>query len=132
MAAPTDGPRGDGLVLAVDGGNAKTDLALVDSSGRLLSLVRGGGSSAHALGIEGSVDVVEELLESAIAQAGLGTPSRPFASVAYVLLAGADLPEERSNLSTKIERLAWSDRLVVDNDTPALLRAGTDRGWGIA
>jgi N-acetylglucosamine kinase-like BadF-type ATPase len=131
-AARTDGVRSDGLVLAVDGGNAKTDLALVDSSGRLLSLVRGGGSSAHALGIEGCVEVVEDLLESAIARAGLGPLARPLASVAYVLLAGADLPEERSNLRTKIEQLAWSHRLVVDNDTLALLRAGTDRGWGIA
>jgi N-acetylglucosamine kinase-like BadF-type ATPase len=118
-------------VLAVDGGNAKTDLAFVDSSGRLLSFVRGGGSSAHSLGIEGSVEVLEDLLGSAIAQAGLGPPGRP-ASVAYVLLAGADLPEERLTLRTKIEQLSWSHRLVVDNDTLALLRAGTDRGWGIA
>jgi N-acetylglucosamine kinase-like BadF-type ATPase len=131
-AGPPDGPGSDGPVLAVDGGNAKTDLALVDSSGRLLTLIRGGGSSAHALGIEGSVKVLEDLLERAIAQAGLGPSARPLASVAYVLLAGADLPEERSSLRTKIERLAWSSRLVLDNDTLALLRAGTDRGWGIS
>jgi len=131
-AAGTDGPRSHGLVLAVDGGNAKTDLALLDSSGRLLSLVRGGGSSAHALGIEGAVEVLDGLLERAIAQAGLGPPARPLSSVAYVLLAGADLPEERSSLRAKIEQLGWSDRLVVDNDTLALLRAGTDRGWGIS
>ena len=130
--ARTDGLSGDGLVLAVDGGNAKTDLALLDSSGRLLSLVRGAGSSAHALGIEGSVEVLEDLLERAIGQAGLGPLARPVASVAYVLLAGADLPEELSNLRGKIEQLAWSSRLVVDNDTLALLRAGTDRGWGTA
>jgi len=130
--APTQGPRPKGLVLAVDGGNAKTDLALVDSSGRLLSFARGGGSSNHALGIEGSVEVLQELLENAIAQAGLGTLERPVASIAYVLLAGADLPEERSSLRTKIERLAWSRQLVVDNDTLALLRAGTDRGWGVS
>ena len=42
------------LVLAVDGGNTKTDLALLDRDGRLLSLVRGGGSSAHHLGLEGA------------------------------------------------------------------------------
>jgi N-acetylglucosamine kinase-like BadF-type ATPase len=122
----------DGLVLAVDGGNAKTDLALVYSSGRLLSLVRGGGSSAHTLGIEGCIEVIEELLENAVAEAGLEAVAPPMASVAYLLLAGADLPEEQSNLRTKIEQLAWSSRVVVDNDTLALLRAGTDRGWGIA
>jgi len=131
-ATRTDGPRSDVLVLAVDGGNAKTDLALVDSHGRLLSLVRGAGSSAHALGIEGSVEVVEGLLEGAISDAGLGSLGSPLAAVAYILLAGADLPEERSDLRTKIAEQGWTHRLVVDNDTPALLRAGTDRGWGIA
>jgi N-acetylglucosamine kinase-like BadF-type ATPase len=48
------------------------------------------------------------------------------------LLAGADQPEERATLRARIEQLGWSARLVVDNDTLALLRAGTDRGWGIA
>jgi N-acetylglucosamine kinase-like BadF-type ATPase len=53
-------------------------------------------------------------------------------STAYFLLAGADLPEERSTLQARLEGLGWSGRVVVDNDTLALLRSGTDRGWGIA
>ncbi len=130
-AARTDRSRGDGLVLAVDGGNTKTDLALLESNGRLLSLVRGGGSSAHYLGVEGCIEVLEGLLKRAIARADLGPLDRPLAATAQILVAGADLPEERSALQARIEQLAWSDRLVIDNDTPALLRAGTDRGWGI-
>jgi N-acetylglucosamine kinase-like BadF-type ATPase len=131
-AAETHGARSDGLVLAVDGGGVKTDLALLDSSGGLLSLVRGSGSSAHYLGVDGCVELLESLLESAIARAGLGRLDRPLASTAQILLAGADLPEELSTLRTRIEQMNWSDRLVVDNDTVALLRAGTDRGWGVA
>jgi N-acetylglucosamine kinase-like BadF-type ATPase len=119
-------------VLAVDGGNFKTDLALLDASGGLLSLVRGGGSSPHALGVEGCVEVLEDLLESAIARAGLDRRGGPLASTAYLLLAGADQPEERAALRARIEQLGWSERVVVDNDTLALLRAGTERGWGIA
>jgi N-acetylglucosamine kinase-like BadF-type ATPase len=130
--ARVEGARRAGLVLAVDGGNFKTDLALLDSTGGLLSLVRGGGSSAHHLGVEGSIALLEQLLQNAIARADLGAVDRPFGSTAYVLLAGADLPEERSALHARIEQLDWSERLVVDNDTLALLRAGTDRGWGIA
>jgi N-acetylglucosamine kinase-like BadF-type ATPase len=124
----------NGVVLAVDGGNFKTDLALLDSRGGLLAAVRGGGSSTHVLGIEGCVEVLEGLLETAVARAGLDKPSpgRPLASTAHILVAGADLPEERAALQTRIEARGWSDRLVVDNDTLALLRAGTDRGWGIA
>jgi N-acetylglucosamine kinase-like BadF-type ATPase len=131
-AARTDGPGSGGLVLAVDGGNAKTDLALLESSGRLLSLVRGGGSSAHYLGLAGCIEVLQSLLDRAIAHAGFPPLDRPLAATAQILVAGADLPEERSALLTEIEQLSWSDRLVVDNDMPALLRAGTDRGWGIA
>lgn len=126
---PADGP---GLVLAVDGGGAKTDLALLDGSGSVLSFVRGGRSQAYYLGTEGAVGVLESLLEAAVTRAGLEAVGRPFASSAQILLAGADLPEERCALQARIEQLNWSQRLVVDNDTVALLRAGTDREWGIA
>ncbi|TML54136.1 MAG: ATPase, partial [Actinobacteria bacterium] len=40
------------VVLAIDGGNSKTDLALVRANGGLLSLVRGPQSSPHHLGLD--------------------------------------------------------------------------------
>jgi N-acetylglucosamine kinase-like BadF-type ATPase len=121
-----------GLVLAVDGGGVKTDLALLDGAGAVLAFVRGPRSQAHYLGVEGCVEVLESLLERARAQAGVDPLARPFADAAQILLAGADLPEELSALRAGMERLGWSEQLVVDNDTLALLRAGTDRGWGVA
>jgi len=132
MAADADRAHRDALVLAVDGGNFKTDLALLDASGVLLSHVRGGGSNPHNLGVEGCVEVLEGLLETAIARARLERREGPLASTAYLLLAGADEPEERATLRARVEQQGWSERLVVDNDTLALLRAGTERGWGIA
>jgi N-acetylglucosamine kinase-like BadF-type ATPase len=117
-----------GTVLAVDGGNSKTDVALVEASGAVLSLVRGNGSSPHELGLDACVQLLASMLERALDGAGLGTP----AASAHILLAGVDLPEERAALRARIEPLNWSERLVVDTDMPALLRAGTDRGWGIA
>lgn len=122
----------DGLVLAIDGGGVKTDLALLDPRGELLAFVRGGRSQAYYLGVDGCVEVLEDLLDRAILEAGLGTLERPFAATAQVLLAGVDLPEELSALGGRIERQNWTERLVVGNDTLALLRAGTDRGWGVA
>lgn len=124
--------HGDRRLLAVDGGGIKTDVALLDSGGGLLMFVRGGGSQAHHLGIEGCVQVVGDLVERAVARAGLDPIRPPFASIAQVLVAGADLPEELAMLRAEIERLTWGEETVVDNDTLALLRAGTDRGWGIA
>ena len=122
----------DGLVVAVDGGGVKTDLALLHPSGELVSLVRGGRGQAHYLGVEGCVEMMEDLLKRAVVEAGLGRLDRPFASTAQFLLAGIDLPEELVALRAGIERMRWSERLIVDNDTLALLRAGTDRGWGVA
>lgn len=122
----------DGLVLAVDGGGVKTDLALLEPTGALLAHVRGGRSQAYHLGVDGCLEVLESLLERAAARAGLGPLERPFAASAQIMLAGADLPEEVSALRARLERQNWSDHLVVDSDMPPLLRAGTDRGWGVA
>jgi N-acetylglucosamine kinase-like BadF-type ATPase len=118
--------------VAVDGGGVKTDLALVDSSGAVLAVVRGASSQAHYLGVEGVVGVLEGLLDEAWGRAGVARLERPFAATAQVLLAGADLPEEVSAIRSGLEPRGWSERLVVDNDMPALLRSGSDRGWGIA
>jgi N-acetylglucosamine kinase-like BadF-type ATPase len=118
-----------GHVLAVDGGGAKTDLALLNPSGALLALVRGGGSSPHYLGVDGCVELLEGLRLQALRQAGL-TAAR--ATTAQILLAGADLPEELETLQNRISVMEWSEQLVVENDTLALLRSGTERGWGVA
>jgi N-acetylglucosamine kinase-like BadF-type ATPase len=128
----TDGRRGDGRVLAVDGGGLKTDVALLDRGGGLLGFARGGSSQAHHLGIDGCVQVVGDLVQRAAADAGLDPRHPPFASTAQILVAGADLPEELAMLRARIDRQAWSAEMVIDNDTLALLRAGTDRGWGVA
>jgi len=121
------------VVLAIDGGNIKTDVALVGGDGRLLALLRGTTSSPHALGFDRAVGHLAEMVSDACATAGLGHGGRePVADVARVLLAGADLPEEVTALEQALGELGWASRLVVENDTLALLRTGTDRGWGVA
>ena len=122
----------DRLVLAVDGGNAKTDLALVQASGRVLALVRGGRSSPHYVGLNGCIKVLEQLRAEAMSRAGLASDRRERVDAAALLVAGADLPEELEALRARIKVLDWSERLLVDNDTLALLRSGSDRGWGVA
>jgi N-acetylglucosamine kinase-like BadF-type ATPase len=115
-------------VMAVDGGNSKTDLALLRADGAVLALVRGPGSSPHHIGLEGCLDVLEALLGRARAGAG----EDAVAEVGHVLVAGADLPAEEAALQAAVAGRGWARRIAVSNDTFAILRAGTDRGWGVA
>jgi N-acetylglucosamine kinase-like BadF-type ATPase len=116
-------------VLAVDGGNSKTDLALVAADGAVLALVRGGQSSPHHLGVEGSLAVLDGLLADAERQAGL--VARP-AGIAALLMAGVDFPAEEEAFRAAASARGWAARVCVGNDTFAVLRAGTARGWGVA
>jgi len=112
------------VILAVDGGNSKTDLALVREDGAVLALVRGGMSSPHHIGVDGCV----ELLEGLYAQTGhSGTPD-----IAQVLLAGVDFPSEERELHDALAARGIAREIAVGNDTFAVLRAGTERGWGVA
>ena len=120
------------LVLAADGGNSKTDLVLARADGQVLGLARGKLSSPHHLGLEGALAVLEELLAHAAGQAGLEVGNGPVAEVAQLLLAGVDFPAEEDELRAAVEKRGWARRTVVGNDTFAVLRAGTERGWGVA
>ena len=48
------------------------------------------------------------------------------------MLAGLDFPEEERRFHAAVDGLGWAGRIIVGNDTFAVLRAGTDRGWGVA
>jgi N-acetylglucosamine kinase-like BadF-type ATPase len=121
----------DPLILAVDGGNSKTDLALAAADGALLALARGPYSSPHHIGLDGCLQVIEELLAEALETAGLEPGQRPVA-VAHLLVAGADLAHEEAALQAAAAQRGWATRTTVGNDTFAILRAGTEAGWGVA
>jgi N-acetylglucosamine kinase-like BadF-type ATPase len=120
------------FVLAVDGGNSKTDLVLAAADGTVLSFVRGPHSSPHKLGLAGSLGVLEALLENALADATLDGSGGRTAEVAQLLMAGVDTPEEEDELRSAAEERGWARTTRVGNDTFAVLRAGTERGWGVA
>ena len=120
------------LVLAVDGGNFKTDLALVRADGETLALVRGPQSSPHHLGVDGCVRVLEELLATALRESGLPNGRGARADVAQLLLAGVDFPPEEEEIHAVASERRLAEKVSVGNDTFAVLRAGTERGWGVA
>ncbi len=60
--------------------------------------------------------------------AEVGTP----ADLAVLMIAGLDFPDEEETYRAETEQRGWATEIVVGNDTYAVLRAGTERGWGIA
>jgi N-acetylglucosamine kinase-like BadF-type ATPase len=114
------------LVLAVDGGNSKTDLALVDERGRLLGAIRGPTTSHQAVGLEEGMARLERLA----GQVGV-SPEAP-ADVGVLALAGADYPSDVRLLHRAIARLGLAREVNVVNDTIGALRAGSRRPWGVA
>ena len=109
-------------MFAVDGGGSKTDAALVQEDGALLGFARGPLCQPDYIGVTSSVDVLQPLA------AEVGTP----ADLAVLLIAGLDFPDEEEAYRAEAEQRGWAPEVVVGNDTYAVLRAGTERGWGIA
>jgi N-acetylglucosamine kinase-like BadF-type ATPase len=130
---------GDGLtaaVLAIDGGNSKTDVALVSGDGTLLASVRGPGASHEDFGLDEAMRRLGELVRLAADRAG-GPSAGLVARHTSACLAGADLPAEEAQLTAAIQAQGWSLTSAVANDTFAVLRAGLtpgegERPWGVA
>jgi N-acetylglucosamine kinase-like BadF-type ATPase len=120
------------LVLALDGGNSKTDLALVRADGEVVALVRGPLSSPHHIGLDGSLAVIDDLLAKALDEAGIADGDGPVAQVGQLFLAGVDFPSEVDQMQEAVAARRVADKVTVGNDTLAVLRAGTEHGWGVA
>ncbi|HLX52138.1 MAG TPA: BadF/BadG/BcrA/BcrD ATPase family protein [Streptosporangiaceae bacterium] len=139
-------------VIAVDGGNSKTDVALIGSDGSLLAGIRGPGMNPHSDGLAETVEVLGGLVHKAAAQAGgclsgLGPSAGPDGGLNGVgglvarhmsaCVANADLPEEEERVRAAFQEQGWTQTTSVVNDTFAVLRAGLTGGeagghWGVA
>jgi N-acetylglucosamine kinase-like BadF-type ATPase len=113
-----------GVILGVDGGNSKTALLVATTDGELVTTVRGPGTNSHAVGAEAVADVIGALIAES------GTPL-PVDHAAF-FLCGADVPADIASLERAIDGRGWAEARTVDNDTFALLRAGTDAPDAVA
>jgi len=120
-------------VLAVDGGNSKVDVALVAADGTVLGAARGGGAPFTPGEMQGSLATLVETARRACldADADGDADARPLARTGSLCLAGADLPVDDRRLLRALRPLRLADDLRLRNDTFAVLRAGTERSWGI-
>jgi N-acetylglucosamine kinase-like BadF-type ATPase len=120
-------------VLAIDGGNSKTEVALIAADGTLLAQVRGKPSNFQGIGMDEAFRVLADLVGSAAREAGLEAGGF-VASHTSACLAGADLPDEEQQLTDLVHAQGWTRSSLVVNDTFAVLRAGLDDAgghWGI-
>src|SRR6266566_4157243 len=121
----------DKTVLAVDGGASKAEVALVDVKGNLIAAARRRGSYHFGLGYNGSLDALTKAIK-AIRRRGNSDSSQAVAALGIFCLAGADIPIDDRRIAAELERQGWTRKTIVRNDTFAVLRAGTDRKWGVA
>ncbi|WP_410623113.1 N-acetylglucosamine kinase [Amycolatopsis sp. cmx-8-4] len=114
-------------VIAIDGGNSKTEVLVVSREGVVLGKSRGPGASPQNVGVAACVAALEDLVLEAFPARG----EKPFAVHTSAYLAGLDFPREEEALHAALAARGWSDTLTVGNDTLALLRAGS-AGIGVA
>ena len=122
---------GQAAVLAIDGGNSKTDVALIGWDGSVLAALRGPGASHEDYGIDGALSRLADLIAAVAEKAGIDG-SGIIAPHISACLAGADLPEEEAALTGALLAGGWSQTAVAVNDTFAVLRGGVDEPWGVA
>jgi N-acetylglucosamine kinase-like BadF-type ATPase len=122
------------LILAVDGGSTKVDVVLVDRSGTVVGAARQAGSGHFGLdhSNHNSLETVGLAIAAAGHDAGLDVDHTPVAAVGVYCVAGADLPVDDRRIARELERPGWTQQNLIRNDTFAVLRAGTEREWGVA
>jgi N-acetylglucosamine kinase-like BadF-type ATPase len=114
----------------VDGGGSKVDAALLDTDGSVIAAIRhrntdlNGSNDAYLEGVAGGVAALRR--EAALPEEG------PIARAGMFCLAGADLPADDRRIIRWLRGRDWTGRDLVRNDTFAVLRAGTERRWGVA
>jgi N-acetylglucosamine kinase-like BadF-type ATPase len=127
---------GQAAVLAIDGGNSKTDMALIGWDGTVLAALRGPGASHEDFGIDGALSRLADMIQMVAEKAGLDGAGLNGAGVIAphisACLAGADLPEEEAALTAALLSGGWSESAVAMNDTFAVLRGGVSEPGGVA
>jgi len=117
-------------VLAVDGGNSKTDLALIGRDGSLIASTRAPGSSHQRVGIGGAIGAIHKGIAELRQLTGI-PDSEPIAEIGVFCLAGHDLHVDQMLLRNTLRGERLTDELLTYNDTLAVLWAGSPARWGI-
>jgi N-acetylglucosamine kinase-like BadF-type ATPase len=120
------------VILAIDAGASKVDVALLARSGEVVGAARHRAYANFGLDHEPPLDALEETIRLACLDGGIDPANRPLAGVGVYCLAGADLPLDDRRITRQVKERGWTASSAVRNDTFAVMRAGSRRGWGVA
>ena len=118
-------------IVAVDGGGSKIDAALLRRDGTVLGAARLRSTEYDENGGDQHLSQIVAAVETARADAGIAPGPFPLADVGVYCLAGADLPQVDRKIARWLKRRGIAVAELIRNDTFAVLRAGTDRRWGV-
>ena len=119
-------------LLAVDAGGSKIDAALIRRDGNVVGAARRRGLDHDGTGTEVFLERIADAVVAACRDAGIDADHQPVAELGMYCVAGADLPADDRRIARWFRRRGLTERDVVRNDTFAVLRAGTERTWGVA
>jgi len=118
-------------ILAVDGGGSKIDAVLLRKDGAVLGAARVPTTDFDQNGGDVHMGQVLDAVAAASVDAGLSADRMPVAQLGVYCLAGADFPVDDRRIDRWLRIREVTDERLVRNDTFAVLRAGTDRDWGV-
>jgi N-acetylglucosamine kinase-like BadF-type ATPase len=118
-------------LLAVDGGGSKIDAAFLRPDGSVLGAARVAARDYERTGDKPFLDAIQDAILAACADAGVDAGTGIVARRGVFCLAGADLPLDDRRISRGLTARHWVGEHVLRNDTFAVLRAGTERSFGV-
>ncbi len=115
------------MILAIDGGGTKTDLGIFDLEGHILYRTIGPGCSHQSLGIHTYEEVINMLLDEALAALSI---TKEDLSYAHLGLTGADTIDDFDKLTRATKHLLGHVPFTIENDAWLILRSGLKEPHG--
>ena len=98
----------------------------------MLGAARGGGTPFSPGSEERSIAALLDAVARACREAGVDPSlAGPWRASPCLCVCGADLPVDDRRIARALKPLSLAADLLLHNDTFAVLRAGTDRSWGV-